>query len=419
MSSHGRKELSPPSSCSSTSSAASMRKMIGGRNTATAWIALFMAVWSTLNMHYTRRIFIKNENYQGADLSRNSSLALVRLATLSIQSSDRHVAVPEKKNEATTTQSPPQEQPNSGGSSTSMLLSTNSTTTTTSKTPNSCVWGPLASGPCYQMLHQRLTFPLNRLLLLGDSTIHNIFKEGVALERTLVNEAQQHCPQCLIRTSERCDRSYGRPGILPVTAWVKPDLWLGIGPISTGYVQPGCSDCFNCDSRFLDCNPDRPHCSVRHGGYLYTEFARDVVWQSERYNTTQENTADLLRDSLILYPNTTCIMAAGLHDMEIAIPHDLAKFLHNVNWYLSLYIHHVCQHVVWLANASPMTDNYTQTIARTHEWNEGVMQMLHANFPDTTTFIDLWASSQTWEHNNNLHMDHHWNTHLTNLFHQL
>jgi hypothetical protein len=48
-----------------------------------------------------------------------------------------------------------------------------------------------------------------------------------------------------------------------------------------------------------------------------------------------------------------------------------------------------------------------------------VMQMLHANFPDTTTFIDLWASSQTWEHNNNLHMNHHWNTHLTNLFHQL
>jgi hypothetical protein len=406
-----------------------MRKMIGGRSTTTTWIALFMAVWSMLDMHYTRRIFIKNENYQGVDLSSNSSLALVRLATLSIQSSDRHVVVPQKKNQATTTQSPPQEL-NSGGS-TSMLLPTN--TTTTSKTPNSCVWGPLASGPCYQMLKQRLTFPLNRLLLFGDSTIHAIFKEGATLERTLVNEAQQSCPQCVIRTNERCDRSYGRPGLLPVTAWVKPDLWLGIGPISTGYVQPGCSDCSNCDSRFLDCsNPivataadnieqpeHRPRCSVRHGGYLYTEFARDVVWQSERYNTTQENTADLLRDSLIQYPNTTCVMAAGLHDMEIAIPHDLAKFLHNVQWYLSLYIHHVCQHVVWLANASPMTDNYTQTIARTYEWNEGVMHMLHANFPDTTTFIDLWAASQTWEHNNNLHMDHHWNIHLTNLFHQL
>jgi hypothetical protein len=292
-------------------------------------------------------------------------------------------------------------------------------------TLNSCVWGPTFRAQCAEMLRERLTLPLSRLLFFGDSTIHNLVNEGVILEQALVKDALKHCPHssCQIRTTEKCNRTYGLPGTAPNELWRKPDLTTGEGPIAFGYGNPGCSDCSNCNSRFLDCRAKEPEkrCLVPHGGYVYMEFARDVVWQTARYRTTQENTADFLRDGLAIYPNTACVMAAGLHDMDVFYNNNnVTVYIQNVRWYLSLYLKDVCRHVVWLANASPASDNYTQTIARTNEWNEAVRQELSGdNFLNTTTYIDLWSASQTWPHANNLHMDVPWNMELSQLFTQL
>jgi hypothetical protein len=297
------------------------------------------------------------------------------------------------------------------------------------------------------MLRQRLNLPLDRLLFFGDSTIHNLVREGGILEDALVQvPMMQNCPQCQIRTTERCERTYGLPGAVPPALWQKPNVKIGEGPISIGYVEPGCSDCSKCNSRFLDCTmavdhnnnattlppPEQRRCHFPHGGYVYTEFARDVVWQSERYPTTQENTAAMLRLGSVLYPNTVCVMAAGLHDMDVIVSAatNVTRYLQNVRWLLSLYLGNdgddhskVCEHIVWLANASPASDNYTQTIARTKEWNELVQLELTSSttrsarlFRHSTTYIDLWAASQSWPHADNLHMDGSWNRHLSQLF---
>jgi hypothetical protein len=277
------------------------------------------------------------------------------------------------------------------------------------------------------------------LLFFGDSTVHNVVREGFMLEPLLVDDAHAQCPDssCLVRTNEHCNRTYGiDASIVPNSElWVLPDLTRGEGPISNGNINPGCSDCSNCNSRFLDCSapePDQERCHVPHGGYVYTEFSRDVVWQTTMYKTTQENTASLLRDGYAIYPATVCVMAAGYHDMDVVFNSGLlmsdqetaasfgsvAIYMQNVKWYLSLYLEQVCRHVVWLANAAPLTDNYTQTIGRTRAWNEAVQQELGADekFRDSTTYIDLWTASQTWPHSNNLHMDEAWNVHLADLF---
>jgi hypothetical protein len=418
-----------------------------------AWIALFMAAWSSVNLRYhTRRILVikvETQTDQTTPLLRNEGRLQVggrvqrsdrttNALTTTTTTSSRSTAPPrisvvaqglgpvgaanDHDSTRTSTQARRVNQTQSTTSSTDRM-SKNKKKDDTSRMLNSCAWGPMSGAQCFEMLRKRLTLPLSRLLFFGDSTIHNLVRQGALLDTLLVDDAIENCPNssCEVRTSEQCNRTYGLPSATSNEFWLKPDLTIGEGPISHGYGNPGCSDCSGCDSRFLDCSAKEPEkrCLVPHGGYVYTEFARDVVWQTHTYNTTQENTADLLRDGFAMYPNTVCVMAAGLHDMEITIENDLSQFIGNVNWYLSLYLDRVCEHVVWLGNASPSSDNYTQTIARTKEWNGAVQQELHENFRDSTTYIDLWSASQKWEHADNLHMDIHWNIQLTNLFVQL
>jgi hypothetical protein len=389
----------------------SSRRMADLRLISTVWIiiALFMAaVWASQNMYF---------------LLLCSSLPVIKVESQQQESSRRHQPV-NTSNHTNQTQQTHQQ-----SSVVMPKRHDNDDTTVLTVKKNSCVWGPTSSSQCSEMLRKRLTLPLSRLLFFGDSTIHNILKDGDLLQKKLVDDAMEHCPNsaCILRSSEQCNRTYGLASksmtFPPDELWLKGNLTMGEGPVSTGYINPGCSDCSNCDSRFLDCTAKETEkrCLVLHGGFVYTEFARDVVWQTPRYNTTQENTAHLLRDGAALYPNTACVMAAGYHDMEIPL-NDIGRYIHNVNWYLSLYLdQHICQHVVWLANASPESDIYTQTIARTKAWNEAVQQELQRErkFVDSTTYVDLWNASQTWNHANNLHMDVPWNVHLTDLFVQL
>jgi hypothetical protein len=149
------------------------------------------------------------------------------------------------------------------------------------------------------------------------------------------------------------------------------------------------------------------------------EFACDVVWQTTRYRTTQEYTADWLCNGLAIYPNSAC----GLHDMDVS-DNNVTIYIKNVRWYLSLSLANASPALVSvtlsLANASLASGNYTQTIARTNEWNKVVWQELSGkHFLNATTYIDLWSSSQTWPHADSLHMDVRWNMELSQLFTQL
>lgn len=289
----------------------------------------------------------------------------------------------------------------------------------TREVANSCVWSPGSYAACSELLRRRLTLPLRRLLFFGDSTIHKLYVEGI-LSIKLVDEALEHCPQssCIIRTTERCNLTYNYPRSIPTNLYSKPDLMKGEGPVSVGWNNPGCSDCSNCESRFLECTGSQS-CLVPHGGFVHMEYARDVEWQTADYMTTQENTAGLLQHpGSELYNNTVCVMAAGLHDMDVPFT-NVGKYIQNVEWYLSLYLKTVCHRVVWLSNATPLTNNYTQTIAKTQEWNEAVKWKLHQRFFHSTIFIDLWDASRTELHADNLHMDLPWNRKLSELFFRL
>jgi hypothetical protein len=271
------------------------------------------------------------------------------------------------------------------------------------------------------MLRKRLKFPLSRFLMFGDLTIHHLFWEG-GLNKHLVDKAIEHCPTslCQIQTTDRCELTYGLPSITLDEDYWKPNLTKGEGPAAYGYNNPRCSDCSGCGSWFVICSNKNPEhrCRVPHGGFVHMEFARDVTWQTPSYRTSQENTAKLLQDGFTTYPHTTCVMAAGLHDMDVPL-NNVALYRQNVNWYLSIFLDKVCEHVVWLANAAPASDNYTQTIARTKEWNDVVQQELQDNFLRTTTFIDLWSASQTEDHFDNIHMGISWNVQLSDFFVQL
>lgn len=290
------------------------------------------------------------------------------------------------------------------------------TSSRTQETTNACVWNPSSHTACSVLLRQRLQLPLRRLLFFGDSTIHKLFVDGI-LWIKLVDDAMDHCPQssCVIRSTERCNLTYGNQRTTPNEWYAKPDLMKGEGPVSVGWNNPGCSDCSNCDSRFVECT-GTTQCQVPHGGFVHMEYARDVEWQTMDYTTTQENTAKLLQhNGSEVYDNTVCVMAAGLHDMDVPFT-NIERYIQNVEWYLSLYLDTICQQVVWLSNTAPMTNNYTQTIAKTKEWNEAVKSKLRQSFFNSTVYIDLWDASQTERHADNLHMDVAWNKKLTELF---
>jgi hypothetical protein len=360
-------------------------------------------------------------------------------SSTSLQSSTQHVSS-HNNNNSTNDQTPQQQASSSPIGPTQQPHTDGGAISTATFNNNTCVWSPSSSVPCAEMLRRRLPLPLNRLLFVGDSTMHNLVLSGggnALLVKALMDDALAKCPTslCRVRTSERCNRTYGLEGtVIPDVpdngfVWLKPEYATrGEGPVSHGKANPGCSDCGNCNSRFLDCTTaatatePNHYCSVPHGGYVYTEFVRDVVWQSRHYNTTQENTAALLHDGSGLYPNTACVMAAGYHDIEADAGHDnMGRYVRNVNWYLSLYLDQVCHHIVWLANAAPASNNFTQSIARVQEWNEAVRHELTQSekFQQSTTYLDIWSASFTGNHIDNLHMDGTWNIQLAQLFVQL
>jgi hypothetical protein len=127
-------------------------------------------------------------------------------------------------------------------------------------------------------------------------------------------------------------------------------------------------------------------------------------------DTSRWNT-DLLKAD---FGQPICIVGTGFHD--IVVPNvDLDTYLSNVQWYADL-LSTVCDHIVWLSNTCPLTDEYRQTKVQTIEWNNAVRDLLK-DYSDTKkiSFIDVFEASVEYDHKDNIHMSPKWYELLGNM----
>jgi hypothetical protein len=151
-----------------------------------------------------------------------------------------------------------------------------------------------------------------------------------------------------------------------------------------------------------------------YGGYIGIKFARDVEMQSPEFTTTQENIAAFIdrnyNTPMLVedWGKPVCVVNTGIHD--VLIPHiTTAKFLSNVEWYLSL-LSQQCEYIIWIATTAPETDQRVQKISQTQSWNVGVKNIL-SRTPELLhkiAFVDVFEASRSWPHRDNIHMDSAW-----------
>jgi hypothetical protein len=267
-----------------------------------------------------------------------------------------------------------------------------------------------------------LDIPLqhHRWAFLGDSTMKRLFSLS-KLSEYLFDAApiRSICPQylCSTVTSARCNMNEIL-NLPRASHWMPPNVTLGEGPCSYGKENPFCLDCDGCTSSFLWCRngePERPCLFSNtsrgmYGGYFSVEFARDVEVQTEQFATTQKSIAyylgrDWNTEAITAdFGRPICVVGAGHHDA--GIPNiTKAVFLTNVERYLNL-LSAQCDHIIWLSNNSPLTDDAVQKINQTREWNLGVRDILvHRN---KSSFVDVFEASRDFPHEDDLHMDSRW-----------
>ena len=321
-----------------------------------------------------------------------------------------------------------------------------------SKKTLQCIWKPGDDDSCLHLVSEQIDASLlrtsavpleqHRWLFLGDSTMSRLFA-NYGLKRHFIDTApiRKVCPQysCNQISTGRCNtnevfqlarRQDGQ--------WSSPDYTRGEGPIKFGMENPYCQDCSGCDSALLTCaNPQVTTESCFHGnnntttaatdrgiygGYISVEFARDVEVQTDLFNTTQENLALYLErewnsPSLVEdFGRPICVVSTGNHD--VAIPNiTKTAYLLNVQWYLHLLASQ-CDHLVWLANTSPKTDDFLQKKAQTQDWNLGVGDMLLRDdtLRSMSSFVDIFDASTTFPHEDNVHMHGSWYKQLAAIF---
>ncbi|EKX40286.1 hypothetical protein GUITHDRAFT_142794 [Guillardia theta CCMP2712] len=266
-----------------------------------------------------------------------------------------------------------------------------------------------------------------RWLFFGDSTVMRLFSYS-RLANDLVSQGGRRVQLlhgdrfiCDTRESRRCANQHIF-GLTTARVWSPPRFELGEGPIKFGLTHPHCQDCSGCHSLFLLCRPRRQsterfspaEAQVSYGGYLSIEYARDVEMQSEESTTTQENIASFLARSfnspalLSAWKPPVCIVSAGNHD--VAIPHmRLSQYVENVKWYLLLLLQQ-CYHILWLTNTAPASNNFSQKVEQTQNWDMAVRMMLQnsTELRKKTSVIDVFEASRVWRHADNVHMDEEW-----------
>jgi hypothetical protein len=301
-----------------------------------------------------------------------------------------------------------------------------------------CQWKPGDDFPCVNRLLNQVKASIKdsdsayaplyhrRWIFLGDSTMSRLVTIS-PLAEYLITEApvKKACPQyqCETISAGRCD-TIEKLKIPRPSYWVPPNFTRAEGPLQYGWENPFCHDCDGCNALLLSCStPETGQWCIltntsqaMFGGYLPVEFARDVEIQSDEYITTQENVVkymerDLNTDEMIAdFGHPICIVGAGLHDINIP-EIQLEAFLENVRWYLDL-LSPVCDHVVWVSNNSPLTDEYAQK--KTNEWNLAVRNLLMER--DHTSFVDVFAASVEYAHEDNIHMSSEWYNLLGKMF---
>ena len=317
--------------------------------------------------------------------------------------------------------------------------------------------------------HQRFPPTIHRRwLLLGDSTVFRLFLQlrphlmmDTVKQFTEYRSTQQRCLHQTVDTTTKNFRSdfhcthihagrcntmeqFHLPRLPTIQKWQLPDFAIGEGPMKFGYDHPYCTDCDGCDSHILSCtisnnddvidNKVMEQCQRNHnnnsdsvaasyigpsyGGYLSVEFARDVELQTVTYRTTQENFLSMYIANewnkpiaIHEFGRPICVVSTGHHD--VAVPNiTLHVYLQNVQWYLELLIQQ-CDYILWISNNCPATDNYHQTIRGTNEWNIGVRDLLlrskaNRSIRSKIFYMDIFNASQTWAHDDNIHMSQTW-----------
>jgi hypothetical protein len=334
----------------------------------------------------------------------------------------------------------------------------------------SCVWSPSLDAPdCFPLLMAHLQQSLNasrtrfwqnrrvadndnkrrrhinrRWLFLGDSTVFRLFLDSQVGTYLLwdANERYRqqrglcyssHYLNCNSIYCQRCNTMSQLSLVEASSGWIPPDFTLGEGPTKFGLSHPYCSDCNGCNTNLRSCSlwkaddapcPDaattRDSSSVytgpAYGGYMSVEFARDVELQTDQYKTTQENLLSLYIaeqwnapiEMIEEFGRPLCVVGGGHHD--IVLPNITKEiYLENVHWYLGI-LSQQCDFIVWMANNSPQTDDYAQTLAATFEWNMAVQDILLTNreFRRKSFFLDVFNASIEYPHVDNIHMEATW-----------
>lgn len=299
-----------------------------------------------------------------------------------------------------------------------------------------------------------------RWLLLGDSTFLRMFRylrqyltTDTVQQYIKYRATQQRCHDnpddnnrnvrddfhCSHITASRCNsmEQFHLTRLPTTQPWELPDFSNGEGPVKFGYDHSYCTDCDGCDSHIVSCaisdddtvercNNDidstdpvtAPFIGPSYGGYISIEFARDVELQTLAYGTTQENfllkyIANEWNPPTIIreFGRPICVVGTGHHDA--AVPNiTLHVYLQNVQWYLELIMQQ-CDYIIWISNNAPATDEYHQTVRGTYEWNIAVRDMFflsnkNRSIRSNIFLIDVFNASQTYDHDDNIHMADAW-----------
>ena len=183
-----------------------------------------------------------------------------------------------------------------------------------------------------------------------------------------------------------------------------------------------------CNSSFLVCTETgRKDCSVTSnawhysGGYINVEFARDVMIQTQYYNTSQENIALYLHQHfnspavLKAFGKPYCFVNTGIHD--VMIRHITKEvFVENVEWYLRL-LRPECHRIVWISTTPPRSDKskFAQRINQTLEWNMAALDMLNSRADLHIPYIDVFHASLNFSCTDNVHLTPDWYSALASL----
>lgn len=348
-----------------------------------------------------------------------------------------------------------------------------------------CTWSPTEQDDCKRLIGRRikdsnkgLLPTMRRWLFFGDSTVaqfwHTSSLENIMVDlgaTKLIHEASN----CLDnkrsrvyscqpkRIAQHCELNdpYGLPR--PIV-WESPNVALGEGPLilpnnsenntNNHGGNATCLGCKNCQSSFVQCantiakapitNPQLLHDDCvpsqqqlpLYGGYFAMTFARDVILQTPKYRTTQENILDYIDQHFghaASREPSICVVRTGLHDM--ALPNmTLSIYAANVQRLLELLLTKECFHILWLQNTAPLWEtaediptglppHHCQTVERVRAYDQGGVASLQAlststdpRFRDSITTIDVFEASKEWEHADNIHLTSDWNRALGMFF---